>query len=209
LIVVVFFIASGRPEAQQHDFKVSIVPVQSTKAKDLAAGKLLVANRNLGDPNFLHTVVLLVRYDQDGVVGLILNRRTRVPLSKALELEATKTRTDSIYLGGPVAPAAVFALFQSPTKVAGAEQVFDNLYQVHTKTLLETALSANPGADALRVYVGYAGWNVPQLQMEVALGSWFIFPGDAKAVFDSDPDSLWSRMIRKTDLQLAVISPDK
>src|SRR5436189_3981390 len=43
---------------------------QSTRLKDLSPGKLLVASRDLGDPNFAHTVVLLVHLDEDGVVGL-------------------------------------------------------------------------------------------------------------------------------------------
>ena len=51
----------------------------------IAAGKLLVASRDLGDPNFAQTVVLLVHYDEDSVVGLVLNRRTKVPIARALE----------------------------------------------------------------------------------------------------------------------------
>src|SRR5262249_30558578 len=47
------------------------LPVQSNDARDLGAGKLLVASRDLGDPNFAEAVVLLVHYDTQGVVGLI------------------------------------------------------------------------------------------------------------------------------------------
>ena len=62
-----------------------------------------MASRDLGDPNFAETVVLLVHYDDEGVVGLILNRRTDVPLSRVLEgLKAAKDRSDPVYLGGPV-----------------------------------------------------------------------------------------------------------
>jgi len=180
------------------------LPIQSKKAADLGAGKLLVASRELGDPNFAETVVLLVHYDAEGVVGLILNRRTHVPLSRVLEgLKAAKGRSDPVYLGGPVETPAVFALFQSPAKLEGAENIFGGVYLISTKPLFEQAISARPDPGVFHVYLGYAGWTSEQLRKEVELGAWFIFQADAGAVFHSDPDSLWSQMIRKTELKLA------
>jgi hypothetical protein len=89
---------------------------------------LLVASRNLGDPHFAKTVILLARYDAQGALGLILNRRTDVPLSRVLESpKAAKDRSDPIYLGGPLEMPTVFALFQSPAKLEGAEHVSGSL----------------------------------------------------------------------------------
>ena len=163
---------------------------------------------SLADPNFAETVVLLVRYDAEGVVGLILNRRSHVPLSRVLEgLKAAKGRSDPVYLGGPVETPAVFALFQSPAKLEGAEHIFGGVYLISTKPLFEQTISARPDPGVFHVYLGYAGWTNDQLRKEVELGAWFIFPADAGAVFDSDPDSLWSQMIRKTELKLAGSEP--
>jgi putative AlgH/UPF0301 family transcriptional regulator len=185
------------------------LPVQSRNAQDLGAGKLLVASRDLGDPNFAQSVVLLVHYDEDGVVGLILNRRTNVPLSRVLkEPKAAKDRSDKVYLGGPVETPALFALLQSPAKVEGAQHLFGAVYLISTKTLFEQTISARPDPNTFHVYLGYAGWNADQLRNEVALGAWFIFRADAGTVFNSDPDSLWSRMIRKTELNLAEREPE-
>jgi len=182
--------------------------VQSKKAKSLGAGKLLVASRNLGDPHFAKTVILLVRYDAQGVLGLILNRRTAIPLSRALEsVKAAKDRSDPVYLGGPVETPAVFALFQSPAKIEGAEQIFDGVYLIASKPLFEQTISTRPHAGVFHVYLGYAGWTQDQLQKEVELGAWFIFPVEASTVFNADPDSLWLEMIRKTELQLARSEP--
>jgi putative AlgH/UPF0301 family transcriptional regulator len=178
------------------------VPVQSRDAKDLGAGKLLVASRNLGDPHFAKTVVLLVHYDEKGVVGLILNRRTPVPLSRVLEgLKAAKERSDLVYLGGPVDMSAILALLQSRAKVEGADHVFGEVYLISSKTLFEQTISARPDPSVFHVYLGSAGWNQDQLRREVELGAWFIFPADAETVFNADPDSLWSRMIQKTELK--------
>jgi len=186
----------------------AFLPVQSKNAKDLGTGKLLVASRELADPNFAETVILLVHYDAQGVVGLVLNRRTDVPLSRVLErLKTAKDRSDPVYLGGPVETPAVFALFQSPAKIEGAEHIFGGVYLISAKTLFEQTISARPDPGVFHVYLGYAGWTNDQLRKEVALGAWFIFPADASTVFNSDPDSSWSQMIRKTELKLAGSEP--
>ena len=182
----------------------ALLPIQSRNTKDLGAGKLLVASRDLGDPHFAETVILLVHYDAQGVVGLILNRRTDFPLSHVLtDLKTAKDRTDPVYLGGPVEPPAVFALFKSPTKVEGAEHVFGGVYLITAKNLFEQTISTRPDPGIFHVYLGYAGWTIDQLRKEVEVGAWFIFPADAKTVFDADPDSLWPQMIRKTELKVA------
>jgi len=169
---------------------------------------LLVASRDLADPHFAQTVILLVQCDARGVVGLIVNRRTNVPVSRVFDdLKGAKNRSDPIYLGGPVATSAVFALLQSPTKIEGAEQIFDTVYMVSAKALFEQTTPTRPDARVFHVYLGYAGWTIDQLQKEVELGAWFIFPPDAKTIFSAAPDKLWSEMIRKTELQLAVSEP--
>jgi putative AlgH/UPF0301 family transcriptional regulator len=182
-------------------------PIQYKDPKNLGIGKLLVASRGLGDPRFAETVVLLVRYDQEGVLGLVLNRRTTVPLSQILDLEAAKKRSDPIYLGGPMEPASAFALLQSRAKVERADNVFDGVYLITEKSLFEKTLLAQPDPGVFHVYMGYAGWTQNQLQAEVRLGAWFVFPADAATVFNSDPDSLWLQMIHRTNLQLAQTSP--
>ncbi len=183
------------------------LPVQSKNAKDLSIGKLLVASRWLADPHFAKTVVLLVRYDAGGVVGLILNRRTDLPLSRVLDgIKAAKDRSDTVFSGGPVEPS-VFALLRSPAQIEGAEHIFGAVYMISTKPLFEQTISARPDPGGFHVYLGAAGWTNDQLRKEMELGAWFIFPADAGAVFNSDPDSLWPQMIRKTELKLAGSGP--
>lgn len=186
----------------------SYLPVQTKNIKALGAGKVLVASRTLGDPHFVKTVILLVHYDAQGVVGLILNRQTEVPISQALDsIKGAKNRSDRVYVGGPVEMPAVFGLLQSSDKVEGAEHVFGDVYLITAKNLFEHALSTGPNPDKFHVYVGYAGWSNEQLKKEVELGAWYIFPGDANTVFNSDPESLWPKMIGKTELEMAGINP--
>jgi putative transcriptional regulator len=177
---------------------------QTKSTNDLGPAKLLVASRDLLDPNFVKTVILLVHDDGDKVLGLILNRRTDVQLSAALPaLKAAKGRADRMYSGGPVDATNVFAMIESPAKVEGAPRVFDDVYLILTRALLEQNIAARRDAGVFHIYLGYAGWTGDQLKREVELGAWFVFPADAATVFDTDPDTLWSRMIRKTEQKMA------
>jgi len=183
----------------------TLVPVQSRNPGDLGPGKLLVASRELGDPNFAKTVILLVHYDAESVVGLMLNRRMKIPISRVLtQLEAAKGRSDPAYLGGPVDTPTVFALLQSTDKLEGAEHVFGGVYWISAKSTLEKAVSSRPDPGVFHVYLGYAGWTTEQLRNEVRLGGWFIFQADKQTVFNPNPDSLWREMINKTEMQMAV-----
>ena len=198
----------GHFSARSEMLPAALLPVQSRNTRGLGAGKLLVASRDLADPHFAQTVVLLVHYDAGGVVGLILNRRTDLPLSRVLaNLKAAKDRSDPVYVGGPVETAAVLALLKSPSSIEGAEPVFGGVYMISAKNVFEQTIATHPDPAVFHVYLGYAGWTNAQLRMEVELGSWFIFPADVSTVFNSDPDSLWPQMIRKTELKVAGIEP--
>ena len=181
-------------------------PAQFRNPNDLAAGKLLVASRGVADPDFAATVVLLIHYDEKGVFGLILNRRTHIPLSQVLDLKSAKDRTDPVYLGGPVGASDVFALVQSTSTIKKAEKVFDGVYLISDKELFNQTLSAHPDPGNFHVYLGYTGWSQDQLRNEVQLGAWYIFPADATAVFTPDPGALWQQMMENTHLKWARLS---
>ena len=184
------------------------VPVQFRNPDDLAVGKLLVASRGMGDDSFAGTVILLVRFDAErGVQGLVLNRRTDVPISEVIDLKSAKGRSDPVYAGGPVELRQVFALIKSPAKVEKAENVFGRVYLISDKTLFDQTLAAHPAQNAFRVYLGYTGWTAAQLRREVQLGAWSILPGEDAAVFRADPGSLWQEMMQKTKVQVAGASP--
>ncbi len=135
-------------------------------ATRLARGDILVATSKSHDPELGHAVILLVRFDQDGAIGLILNH----PNGKAYE-------------GGPVA-LGIRTLVRSRTKPDGAELVAGDVY-------ILPGLVERTGA---RVYGGYTGWSAQQLKDEVARGLWKIRAFDSKIVFDAQPATLWDRL---------------
>jgi putative transcriptional regulator len=172
---------------------------------DLAVGRLLVASRDLSDPNFAKTVILLVHFNEDqGAVGLVVNKRTDVPISRVFhDLKEAGGRNDPVYIGGPVELNSVLALLKSASKPEGAEKVFGDVYLIGNKDLLTRTLASRAEATVFHTYIGYAGWGAGQLEHEVELGAWHIVPADVGTVFHSDPDSLWPRLIRKTETQIA------
>jgi putative transcriptional regulator len=117
--------------------------------------------------------------------------------------KAAKNRSDPVFAGGPVEKEVVFSLLRSTGGPEAALHIFDGVYLIQTKPALEKALSSNRDPRTLRIYLGYCGWATDQLQNEVRLGAWHIFRGVTESVFDSEPASLWSRMIALTEVQIA------
>src|ERR1700722_2234667 len=111
---------------------------------DLAVGQLLVASRDLGDPNFAKTVILLVHYSEgQGAVGLVLNKRTDVPISRVFrDMKEASGRSDPVYIGGPVEVNSVLALLKSVTKPEGAERVFGDVYLISKKDQLARTMAS-------------------------------------------------------------------
>jgi len=161
------------------------------------AGSLLVATPILIDPNFFRTVVLLVQHDEDGCVGVVLNRPTEEPVVDHLPEWAEHLEPGAIInYGGPVEPAVAIGLALTPegmpTGVPGLSLV---------------DLSAPPGdkAPAVRIYSGYSGWGSDQLEAEISLGSWYVVQASPDDPFDSD-EGQWRRVLRRQSGLLSIVS---
>ncbi|HUA82754.1 MAG TPA: YqgE/AlgH family protein [Bryobacteraceae bacterium] len=180
---------------------------QSKDPKNLAQGKILVTTRASADPIFAQSVVLLVKLDHDGAFGLMINRQTAVPISRALsELHGSATHSEPVFLGGPVELDTVFAVSRSPDRPDGATEIFGDVYLVSAKPALEKILAQSSRGDS-RIYLGYCGWAAQQLENEVTHGGWYIFNRSEDQVFDGDPATLWSRLIAKAEAEVARYSP--
>ena len=180
----------------------AILSAQATH--DLGIGKLLVAKRDARDSHFAESVILVVRYTRGGTVGLMLNRRTEVPISRALNpLKGASGRSDAVFAGGPVELPNVLALLRPNVMPEGAEHVTGKVYLVPTGALLEKTLTQQPDPADFRVYLGYCGWAPGQLENETSHGFWQVLNGSADIVFDSEPETLWSRLVERAEQRIA------
>lgn len=178
---------------------------QSKNPQDLTPGTILVARRKLSEPLFRKSVILLVRYSKNGALGLMVNRKTKVPISHVMKgLKGATGTSAPIFVGGPVDLGAMFALARAPRKPEGTTEVSGDIYVINTKTTLGKLLGRTSNTSTLRIYVGYCGWGSDQLENEVRRGSWYIFNHSEDMAFDANPATLWSRLIVRAHEKLVL-----
>ena len=153
---------------------------------DSTRGKLLVASPGLTD-FFRRTVVLVLEHNEDGAVGLVLNRPSETSVDDAVpDLPVIVDADEVVHLGGPVGPENVIVLgrFDDPDEAASI--VLDDL------GVVDPALN-NPAVSAVRVYAGHAGWGPGQLDGELEQDAWIVEEAEADDVFDEG--DLWSHVL--------------
>jgi putative transcriptional regulator len=171
------------------------------------AGSLLVSTPSLVDPNFAHTVVLLLDHDEDGALGVVLNRPSPVPVREVLPgWDEVLSGPDVIFQGGPVATdsaLAVAALQSDDDEPVGYRRLFGRTGIVDLDAPTEIVV---PALSGMRVFAGYAGWGSEQLAAEIEEGSWYVLPSEPDDLFAPDPRRLWARVLRRQPGELAWVS---
>jgi len=165
---------------------------------------LLVASPELSDPNFADTVVLLLDADDDGALGVVLNRPSRVPVEQVLDAWGDVVDDPEVlFQGGPVGTdgALAVALASDPDGAAGFRAVSGPLGILDLDT--PTALVVGT-VERLRIFAGYAGWGAGQLEGEIARGDWYVVPATYDDVFAADTLGLSRRVLRRQPGELAM-----
>jgi putative transcriptional regulator len=181
-------------------------------ASEALSGRLLVATPMLGDPNFRRTVVLVVEHESDqGTLGVVLNRPTKVPVGQVLEPWTDLATSPSVvFSGGPVAPNSALALALVPgTDEPVGWHPLDGTPAMSRLGLVD--LDAPPGLIApavarLRVYAGYAGWGEGQLKAEIEEGAWYVVSAEPDDAFCAEPERLWPAVLRRQGGELAWVA---
>ncbi len=164
-------------------------------------GRYLLAGRNLRQPEFFRTVVLVVEHNESGSMGLVLNRPTEVDVRTALEghFELPEAR-DPVYFGGPVEPSALFLLHDAAEQSGGELPVLPGLFVGANADVFEKIVTTAAATGArYKVFAGCAGWGPGQLEGELSRGDWLTAPAETAAVFQSDPYEQWDRLIHEAD----------
>jgi putative transcriptional regulator len=173
-----------------------------------AVGKLLVAMPKLQDPRFRRTVILLIRSSPRGVVGLIVNRPTRLTLQTEFEEWVSEPRSgDPLYWGGPVAMNRRVMLVEQSLDDRYSQQqepLLEQLYLAHNMRQFEQVLKQPKPQQRFRIYAGYAGWGARQLEREIARGDWLVLSGSADLVLQTDTEAIWPQLINYRHDQMAA-----
>lgn len=172
-------------------------------------GRLLVATPALADPNFDRAVVLLLDHDDEGSLGVVLNRPTLVGVGDVLESWAELAgRPQVVFQGGPVSLDSALALAVVPGESGTADPL--GWRRVHGAIGLvdleapPELLAAELGS--LRIFAGYAGWAPGQLEDELADGAWYVVESEPGDVFSPDPEQLWRSVLRRQRNELAMVA---
>lgn len=153
---------------------------------------LLVARAELHDPNFKDSLVLVMNNIAPAPAGLILNRPTRIPVSRLFpDLERLASLDDRVYFGGPVQVESISFLFRAAAPPEHAMAVADGVYLGMDEALLRQLLAREKPMEGLRIFIGYSGWGPGQLQAEIARGDWKLAPADATAIFSGKSEHPW------------------
>jgi putative transcriptional regulator len=166
-------------------------PTAADDAKPLTA-MLIVARAELPDPNFKDSVVLVMNNLGSAPAGLIVNRPTKVEVSRLFpDLERLAPLHDKVYFGGPVEFGSVWFLFRSAAPREHAVQAFEGVYVSANGELLRELLGRDKPMEGLRIFVGHSGWAPGQLEAEIARGDWKLTPAEADAIFNGKSEHPW------------------
>lgn len=167
-------------------------------------GKFLLASKTLLDPNFARTAVLIVRHDDDGAFGLIVNRPLPVTVGSALgdTIEVAANVDAHVYSGGPC-QGPLFVLHADPA--IGGDAPLPDVFVTTDRDAIEALLVSQ--SEPIKFFGTYSGWSPSQLEGELEEGSWVICDATAGQVFSVDPN-LWSHLFSRTHLS-KYMRPDQ
>ena len=169
----------------------------------MRAGQLVVATPTLLDPSFARTVVLLLQADEDdGALGLVLNRPTGTDVGEVLpDWAPLAAAPQVVFQGGPVQPNGAICLGHG--RAGGtALSAFSVLEGVPGTSIGTVDLDTDPqdllpAVSEVRLFAGYAGWSAGQLEDEIAEGAWWVLDALPVDAFSLAPDALWAGVLRR------------
>lgn len=171
-------------------------------AQEIGSGSLLVSSPELADPNFSHSVVLVLRHDDNGAIGVVINRVTSLAPAKVFpELADTLGNYQGkLYRGGPLAPSRLLYLVRGlAAATVNGPEILDKVFLAADPDSLPEILRLATGPDEFRMFAGHAEWTAGQLESEVKHGAWRVVPASADVVFSDKPTKLWEQLSTRGD----------
>lgn len=172
----------------------------NTFHQKIESGVFLISKPEPGDPRFALSVSLICEHDEQGSLGLILNRPTSLflnPLTFQVGKESEESLHFPVFVGGPVQPEALFFLFEHDEAMPNTKEVLQGLYFGSSpETLRQLESKAPLSSYKIKFFLGYAGWSYFQLDCEFSNGSWFSHPGNSSHVFYDINQNLWLNLLK-------------
>lgn len=175
-------------------------------------GQMLLAMPALRDPRFSQSVIYICAHNQDGAMGLVLNRMLRKPKFEDLMLQLSvepnpPQRVLAMGQGGPVEDHRGFVLHSADWIGEGSLNVDGARVLTASMEVLQ-AVASGGGPQKARLLLGYAGWGSGQLEDEIQQNSWLTAEADDEILFDADCQTKWQRALAKLKIDPGMLSGD-
>ena len=172
----------------------------------------LIAMPALDDPNFHHTTTFICEHDEDGALGVVINRPMNMRLAEILKYMDIEPGSEEIsatpvYMGGPVQNDRGFVLHEPSGNWEATLKVTDTIGITSSRDILQ-AIAAGEGPERAIVTLGYAGWGAGQLEQELADNTWLSGPASSKIVFDTPSEQRWQAAAALLGVDLNLLSSD-
>lgn len=174
--------------------------------------QFLIAMPSLADPNFSQTVTYICAHNEDGAMGIVINRQLDIPLGevfKQLDLEAESEEIESlpVYLGGPVQADRGFVLHNSDTEWQSSAHISNDIGIATSRDILE-AIAHGKGPRESLIALGYAGWGAGQLEEEIKSNAWLSGPADLNIIFRTPCEERWNAAAKLLGVDIDTLSSD-
>ncbi|MDJ0813157.1 MAG: YqgE/AlgH family protein [Woeseiaceae bacterium] len=176
------------------------------------ANQLLIAMPGMADPNFSTTVTLICEHNDEGALGIVINRPLELKLEglfEQLDLDNPDPEAAElpVLMGGPVGPERGFVLHGPVSHYENTLAVSDDIHLTLSRDVID-AMAAGSGPEKTLVALGYAGWDAGQLEGEMLANSWLTVPATTEVVFDMPFDQRWMSAARTLGIDISQISTD-
>ena len=174
--------------------------------------QLLIAMPGMADPNFSTTVTLVCEHNDDGALGIIINRPLTLKLSGLFEQLCVDdpdpgSADNPVLSGGPVGTERGFVLHGPERSYENTLPVSDDIRLTLSRDVID-ALASGEGPDKSLVALGYAGWEAGQLEVEMLANSWLSVPATPELVFDTPFSDRWDSAARTLGIDIARMTSD-
>jgi putative transcriptional regulator len=174
--------------------------------------QLLIAMPGMADPNFSTTVTLICEHNEDGALGIVINRPTTLKLGGLFEQLSvedadTDAADDPVMAGGPVGIERGFVLHGSEHRYESTLEVSDEICLTLSRDIID-AMATGAGPERTLVALGYAGWGAGQLEEEMLANSWLHVPATSEIVFETPFAERWNSAARTLGIDISAMPTD-
>jgi putative transcriptional regulator len=170
----------------------------------LLTGRLLIASTSIFDPNFRQAVVLIAKHDEEGAMGVVLNRPSEATIGEvAPQLESLAELDEVVYFGGPVQPTSLIVLAQFDDPGNAALTILGDIGFVAVGTELDEVAGATGRS---RAFAGHSAWGPGQLEMELERDDWIAEQASYDDVFSERAEELWHAVLQRRGGQYALMA---